>query len=568
MDTQEPFAIASAVACLAKTPTGIGGFDAITLGGLPAGRPSLVCGRAGSGKTLFAMTFLVNGAVRFDEPGVFMSFEETSGDLAQNVASLGYDLSTLVATKKLAMDYVRIERSEIEETGEYNLDGLFVRLGYAIQSIGAKRVVLDTLEALFAGLQNTGILRAELRRLFGWLKEQGVTAVITAEQGDGALTRHGLEEYVSDCVILLDNRVQSQISTRRLRVVKYRGSAHGSDECPFLIDAAGISVLPLTSAGLDHQARDERVPTGVAGLDAMLGGGGFYRGSSVLVSGMAGTGKSSLAAHFADAACRRGERCLYFAYEESPQQIVRNMRSIGIDLAPWLEGGLLRLEAARPSLYGLESHLSRVQRDIDLFQPASVIIDPISSLQGDWVDLHAVLLRMVDLVKARGITSLMTSLVAGDDRVNSTDQGISSLMDTWLSLTNIELNGERNRGLYVLKSRGMKHSNQIREFMLTDEGIRLVEAYLGPAGMLTGSARLAQEAVEKSAARRREQDLDRKRREIADRRRTIEREMSDLQVTLAGADDDLAMLLEQEATRDQGQVADRMAMAIQRKVQP
>lgn len=552
---------------LAKMPTGIHGFDAITFGGLPAGRPSLVCGRAGSGKTLFAMTFLVNGAVRFDQPGVFMSFEETSQDLAENVASLGYDLSALVAAGKLATDYVRIERSEIEETGEYNLDGLFVRLGYAIQSVGAKRVVLDTLEALFAGLQNTGIMRAELRRLFGWLKEQGVTAVITAEQGDGGLTRHGLEEYVSDCVILLDNRIQNQISTRRLRVVKYRGSAHGSDEVPFLIDTAGISVLPVTSAGLDHQALDERVPTGVAGLDAMLGGGGFYRGSSVLVSGMAGTGKSSLAAHFADAACRRGERCLYFAYEESPQQILRNMRSIGIDLAPWVEGGLLRLEAARPSLYGLETHLSRVQRDIDLFQPASVVIDPFSSLRGDRADLQAMLLRMVDLVKARGITALMTSLVTAEDRVNNTDQGISSLMDTWLSLTNIEFNGERNRGLYVLKSRGMKHSNQIREFILTDEGIRLVEAYLGPAGVLTGSARLAQEAAENWDARQHEQDLDCRRREIANRGRAIERQIADLQAMLEGENEELARLVEQEAAREQGWAADRRAMAIRRKVQ-
>jgi circadian clock protein KaiC len=352
-----------------------------------------------------------------------------------------------------------------------------------------------------------------------------------------------------------------------LRVVKYRGSAHGSDEVPFLIDTAGISVLPVTSAGLDHQALDERVPTGVAGLDAMLGGGGFYRGSSVLVSGMAGTGKSSLAAHFADAACRRGERCLYFAYEESPQQILRNMRSIGIDLAPWVEGGLLRLEAARPSLYGLETHLSRVQRDIDLFQPASVIIDPFSSLRGDRADLQAMLLRMVDLVKARGITALMTSLVTAEDRVNNTDQGISSLMDTWLSLTNMEFNGERNRGLYVLKSRGMKHSNQIREFILTDEGIRLMKAYVGPAGVLTGSARLAQEAAENWDARQHEQDLGRKRREIANRGRAIERQIADLQAMLEGENEELSRLVEQEAAREQGWAADRRAMAIRRKVQ-
>ncbi len=549
---------------LAKTPTGISGFDELTFGGLPAGRPSLVCGRAGAGKTLFAMTFLVNGAVRFNEPGVFMSFEETGEDLAQNVASLSFDVPGLVAANKLAIDYVRIERSEIEETGDYNLEGLFVRLGYAIKSVGATRVVLDTVEALFGGLKNTAILRAELRRLFGWLKAQGVTALITAEQGSGTFSRHGLEEYVSDCVILLDNRVQNQVSTRRLRVVKYRGSMHGADEYPFLIDADGISVLPVTSAGLEHQAFDELVPTGVAGLDAMLGGGGFYRGSSVLVSGAAGTGKTSLAAHFVDAACRRGERCLYFAYEESPPQIMRNMRSIGIDLASWAGRGLLRFEAARPSLYGLEMHLARIQHDIDRFQPASVVIDPFSSLRGDAVELHAMLLRVVDLLKTRGITALMTNLVADEDKVNNTVRGISSLMDTWLSLTNLELNGERNRGLYVLKSRGMNHSNQIREFLLTGDGIRLVDAYLGPAGVLTGSARLAQEAAEARAARQHAQELDRRQREIARRRAAIERQIADLQVALEREDDDLSRLFEQEAAREQGQAADRAAMARQR----
>ena len=494
-------AVSDDTACsLTKTPTGIAGFDSLTFGGLPTGRTSLVCGRAGSGKTLFAMTFLVKGAVEFNQPGVFMSFEETGEDLAQNVASLGFDLPSLVAANRLVMDHVRIERSEITETGDYDLEGLFVRLGYAIRRVGATRVVLDTVEALFGGLLNTAVLRAELRRLFGWLKTQGVTAVITAEQGDGGVTRQGLEEYVSDCVILLDNRVQGQVSTRRLRVVKYRGSAHGADEYPFLIDAEGISVLPVTSAGLDHQASSERVPTGVTELDAMLGGGGFYRGSSVLLSGAAGTGKSSMAAHFVHAACRRGERCIYFAYEESPAQLVRNMRSVGIDLAPSAEAGLLRFEAARPSLYGLEMHLARIQHNIDRFQPSVVVVDPLSSLRGDATDLYAMLLRVVDMLKARGITALMTNFVHGDEGVDSTDRGISSLMDTWLSLTNIELNGERNRGLYVLKSRGMRHSNQVREFLLTDNGIRLVEAYLGPAGVLTGSARLAQEAAEQAAA--------------------------------------------------------------------
>jgi circadian clock protein KaiC len=559
---------ASATAALGKTPTGIHGFDAITFGGLPTGRPSLLCGGAGSGKTLFAMSFLVHGATQYDEPGVFMSFEETSQDLAQNMASLDFDIPGLVAANKLAMDYVRIERGEIEETGEYDLEGLFVRLGYAIDSVGAKRVVLDTLEALFAGLDDAAVLRAELRRLFGWLKARGVTAVITAEQGGGALSRQGLEEYVSDCVILLENRVQNQISTRRLRVVKYRGSAHGGDEYPFLIEAHGISVLPLTSAGLDHQALEERVPSGVRGLDAMLGGGGFYRGSSVLISGSAGTGKSSLSAHFAAAACQRGERCLYFAYEESPSQIVRNMRSIGVELAPWAERGLLRFEAARPSLYGLETHLARIQRDIDNFDPASVIIDPFSSLRGDWTDLHSMLLRMVDMLKARGITAVMTNLVSSTEKVNNTDQAISSLMDTWLSLTNIEFNGERNRGLYVLKSRGMKHSNQIREFVLTEHGIDLVEAYLGPAGVLTGSARLAQEAAEMLAARRDAEESERAQREIAVRRQTIERQIADLRVALEGEDEKLAGLRKLEAERKQMSAANRAAMAVRRGVGP
>ena len=558
-------AVSDDTACsLTKTPTGIAGFDSLTFGGLPTGRTSLVCGRAGSGKTLFAMTFLVKGAVEFNQPGVFMSFEETGEDLAQNVASLGFDLPSLVAANRLVMDHVRIERSEITETGDYDLEGLFVRLGYAIRRVGATRVVLDTVEALFGGLLNTAVLRAELRRLFGWLKTQGVTAVITAEQGDGGVTRQGLEEYVSDCVILLDNRVQGQVSTRRLRVVKYRGSAHGADEYPFLIDAEGISVLPVTSAGLDHQASSERVPTGVTELDAMLGGGGFYRGSSVLLSGAAGTGKSSMAAHFVHAACRRGERCIYFAYEESPAQLVRNMRSVGIDLAPSAEAGLLRFEAARPSLYGLEMHLARIQHNIDRFQPSVVVVDPLSSLRGDATDLYAMLLRVVDMLKARGITALMTNFVHGDEGVDSTDRGISSLMDTWLSLTNIELNGERNRGLYVLKSRGMRHSNQVREFLLTDNGIRLVEAYLGPAGVLTGSARLAQEAAEQAAARQHKLELERRHREIALRQRSIERQIADLQLALEGENKDLALLLDQEAAREQGVLADRRAMAIRR----
>src|SRR6201990_977368 len=379
---------------LPKTPTGIGGLDDLTLGGLPSGRPTLLCGSAGCGKTLFGVTFLVNGVNRFGEPGVFMSFEEREKDLVANVNSLGFDIDALIAEKKLMVDYVRVERAEIEESGEYDLEVLFVRLGHAIDTVGAKRVVLDTIEALFSGLADTSILRAELRRLFGWLKDKGVTAIITAERGEGQLTRFGIEEYVSDCVILLDNRVQEQIVTRRLRVVKYRGSAHGTDEYPFLIDDEGISVLPITSAGLGHAISDNPVPTGVKDLDAMLGLGGYYKGSSVLISGLAGTGKSTFGAAFADAACDRGERSLYFAFEESPDQVVRNMRSVGIDLKKHLKSGRLKFEAARPTLFGFEMHLARMNRDIEQFKPATIIVDPISAFRGPTTEIHATLVRL------------------------------------------------------------------------------------------------------------------------------------------------------------------------------
>ncbi len=551
---------------LRKTATGISGFDTITAGGLPAGRPTLICGGAGCGKTLFAMTFLVNGATVFDEPGVFMSFEESTEDLARNVASLGYDLPTLVADGKITMDHVRLERSEIEETGDYDLEGLFVRLGYAIRTIGARRVVLDTLEALFAGLQNTAVLRAELRRLFGWLKDQGVTAVITAETGGGELTRHGLEEYVSDCVVLLNHRLQNGIATRRLRVVKYRGSAHGTNEYPFLVDEQGISVLPVTAAGLEHEVDEGRVSTGIAGLDAMFGAGGVYRGSSILVSGKAGTGKTSIASHFVEAACCRGERCIYFAFEEGPQQIIRNMRSIGIDLAPWVESGLLRFEAARPSLYGLEMHLARMQRDIDAVAPSVVVLDPISSLRGDPTDIHATLLRMVDLLKSRGITAVATNLVSGDYVVDSTELDMSSLMDTWLSLINLEGNGERNRGLYVLKSRGMSHSNQIREFRMSHDGVQLLEPYIGPAGVLIGSARAAQEAQGRREAERHSQEVDRRTRELTRKREATERQIADLHAVLEADQEELRQLVAHETQQEMATRADRQAMSAQRSV--
>jgi len=554
---------AGAARALAKARTGISGLDEVTFGGLPAGRPTLICGGPGCGKTLLATTFLVNGTVMFNEPGVFVSFEETSDDLIKNVASLGYDLGALVAQKKIAIDFVRVERSEIEETGEYDLEGLFVRLDYAIKSVGAKRVVLDTLEMLFAGLGDTQILRAEIRRLFAWLKQRDVTAIITAEQGEGAMTRYGIEEYVSDCVFLLDNRVSDQITTRRLRVVKYRGSAHGTNEYPFLIDAQGVSVLPVTSAGLAHAASDEVISTGIPGLNQMLGAGGFYKGTSILVSGTAGTGKTSLAANFIEAVCARGERCLYFAFEESPAQIVRNMRSIGLDLQPRVDAGLLRFEAARPSLFGLEMHLARMYREIEEFAPAAAVLDPISALRGETGDVHSMLLRVIDLLKSRGITAFLTNLLSVEG-MDKSDAGMSSLMDTWLSLVQLETNGERNRGIYVLKSRGMNHSNQIREYQLTSQGVKLVDAYLGGSGVLTGSARIAQEMVDAASSLRRTQDNERKQRDIQRKRAALERQIAELRAELESEEEEARKSLQHDEELEKRLQAERRAMAIQR----
>lgn len=460
---------------LGKTATGIRGLDEITHGGLPRGRPTLVCGGPGSGKTLFALTFLVNGITHCDEPGVLMTFEENAEEIATDVASLGFDLPQLIAAGKLAVDYVRVERSEIEETGAYDLEGLFVRLNWAIESVGARRVVLDTLESLFAGLTDAGILRAELRRLFRWLKDKGVTTVITGERGDGLLTKQGLEEYVSDAVILLDHRVHDQVSTRRLRVVKYRGSYHGTNEYPFLIDATGISVLPVSSLALAHAASLERISAGIPHLDGMFGGKGYYRGSTVLVSGLAGTGKTSLAAHFVDAACRRGERCLYFLFEESPQQLLRNMRSIGIDLEPWVAAGLLQVHADRPSRYGLETHLATMHQLVADFKPTVTVLDPVTNLMtvGTFADVQAMLTRMIDHLKTENITALLTSLTPGVTDIERTETSISSLMDTWIVLANEDIGGHHRRGLYVLKSRGMAHSNELREFVLTNQGLEV-----------------------------------------------------------------------------------------------
>lgn len=517
---------------LPKCPTGIQGLDEITGGGLPRGRPTLICGGAGCGKTLFAAEFLVRGAVQFGEPGVFMSFEETETELTANVASLGFDLAGLVRQKKLLLEHVHVERSEITETGEYDLEGLFVRLNHAIDSIGAKRVVLDTLEALFAGIPNEAILRAELRRLFRWLKDKGVTSVITAERerDNEQLTRHGLEEYVSDCVILLDHRVHDQIATRHLRVVKYRGALHGTNEFPFLIGDDGLSVLPITSLGLTHTVSNERIVTGIPRLDAMLGGRGFFRGSSILLTGTPGTGKTIIAANFAQAASRRGERVLFFSFEESPNQIIRNMHSIGLRLEPLVKQGLLRFHSARPSLYGLEMHLATMFKEIATFKPDVVIVDPITSLMDSGTDSETkgMITRLVDFLKAGQVTSLFTSLTQSGHALQQSEAAMSSLMDSWLLLQDFEGNGERNRVLYVLKARGMAHSNQIREFLISDRGIDLVDAYIGASGVLTGSARAAQDSLEKAAVLAGQQEAAQLKREVERKRTALERQIKSL----------------------------------------
>jgi circadian clock protein KaiC len=552
---------------LPKAPTGIQGLDEITGGGLPKGRPTLVCGSAGCGKTLLAMEFLVRGARQFNEPGVFMAFEETAEELTQNVASLDFDLKDLIARKKIVLDFVYIERSEIEETGEYDLEGLFIRLGQAIDSIGAKRVVLDTIESLFAGLPNPLILRAELRRLFRWLKDKGVTAVITGEHGEGTLMRQGLEEYVSDCVILLDHRASDLVSSRLLRIIKYRGSTHGTNDYPFLIDESGISVLPITSLGLLHIASSERIPTGIARLDAMLGGAGYYRGSSVLVSGTAGTGKSSLAAHFAEAACRRGERALYFTFEESASQIMRNMRSIGIDLEPWVKKGLLRFQATRPTLFGLEMHLTTMHKTVNAFKPQVVIVDSLNSfvIGGNETSVKMMLVRLVDFLKMKQITGFFTNLTSDGGALKQIEVAISSLIDTWLILRDIETGGERNRGLYVVKSRGMAVSNQIREFLLTDHGVELRDVYVGPSNVLAGSARLAQEAQEQAAQAVRKQEVEQRQLELERKRKALEAKIAALRAEFEAQEAESLRIIGQEQIQEAQLAQERVDMGQSRK---
>ena len=548
---------------LKKCPTGIKGLDEITQGGLPQGRPTLVCGDTGCGKTLLAMEFLVRGATEYQEPGVFISFEETSEELVQNYASLGADLNGLIDRKMLLLDYMHVERREFEETGDYDLEGLFIRIGYAIDSIGAKRVAIDTIEVLFSGFSNEALLRSELRRLFRFLKDKGVTAVITGEKGERTLTRFGLEEYVADCVILLSHSVNEQIATRRLRVVKYRGSKHSTNEYPFLIGGQGFSIMPISSIDLDHAASSERVSTGIPRLDTMLGGKGFFRGSSILITGTAGTGKSSMAAHFVDAACRRGERCIYFAFQESRNQIIRNMRSIGINLEQWANQGLLEFHISRPTLYGLEMHLVTMHKAIESFNPDIVVIDPISNLAAAATEreVEAMLSRLIDFLKDKEITSLCTDLSA-DGRIQEfTEVGISSLMDSWLLLQAYEGSGERNRLLYILKSRGMEHSNQVREFLLTNNGAQLEDVYIGSGEVLTGAARANQESRDTAERLERELQINTKMNNFEKKKELMQAQVAALHTSMEVENNELQMFIDSEKLRRDASTADVLAMS-------
>lgn len=555
-------------AALAKCPTGIRGFDQVAFGGLPRGRPTLICGGAGTGKTLFGLEFLVRGATEFGEAGVFVTFEERPLDLAKNTASLGFDLKRLVARKKIVIDQIMIDRNQILETGEYNLDGLFIRLGAAIDAVGAKRVVLDTIESLFGALSNLGVLRAELRRLFEWLKDKGVTTLVTGERGEGSMTRHGLEEYVSDCVILLDQRVTEQVATRRLRIVKYRGSLHGTNEYPFLIDETGFFILPITTVALDYPAPRQFISTGISGLDEMMGGKGVFRASTVLVSGMAGTGKTSLAAHFVEAACRRRERCLFFCFEESPAQLVRDMGSIGIDLERSVKSGLLRFFAARPATFGLEMHISMMLKHVEELRPRVVVLDPISSFEsgGTANDASLMLMRMIDLLKSRGITALLTSLTAAGEAAEQTGVGISSLIDTWVLVRNFEQGGERTRAIQVLKARGIKHSNQIRELRITDRGVSLDDIYVGPDGVLVGSARKLQEMRDRAAAVVSRQDIAQKKDELARKRKVLKARMAEIESSYQAQIHGIERAIVQEQARQHDVVAGRYVLASERQL--
>ncbi len=549
--------LTSTQAGVEKAPSGITGFDQITDGGLPRGRATLVCGGPGSGKTIFAAEFIVRGT-ELGEPGVFVTFEESVTDLTRNVAGLGFDLDRLQREKQVAVDYVHLDPSEIEEAGGYSLDGLFVRLDHAIKSVGAKRIAIDTIEVLFGGLQDQSALRSETQRLFRWLKERGLTAVITGEAGKDTLTRQGLEEYVSDCVVVLTQNVLDQASTRYMRIVKYRGSTHGTNEYPFLIDESGISVVPATSLQLDYEVSSDRVSTGIPALDGMLGGAGYFRSSAILVSGSAGTGKSIIAANLMDATCRRGERCMMFAFEESPAQIERNMRAIGLDLAKWQKQGLLEIRATRPSFYGLEMHLVSMHKAISTFKPHAVVLDPISSLMnsGTSQQVKAMLIRLFDWLKTQNITGLVTYLTTPSSGAH-TDVGISSLIDTWLEVRDLEHAGERNRTLYLLKSRGMNHSNQVRELLISTRGVELADVYAGPEGVLLGSAKAAEAKRRERESQRGQEAIARQERALELKRATIEGQIAALRAELEAHESDVRRQLQQEHDSMASALSDR-----------
>ncbi len=548
---------------LAKCPSGIVGLDEITYGGLPRGRPTLICGGPGCGKTLFGIEFLVRGVRDFGENGVFMSFEENAKELTENVASLAFDLGALERKNKLAIDYVHVDRNELQAIGDYDLEGLFLRLQQMIERVGAKRVVLDTLETLFGGIGNAAILRSELRRLFRWLKDAGMTAVITAERGEASLTRLGLEEYVSDCVILLDHRVDQQNTTRSLRVIKYRGSVHGTNEYPFLIDSDGISVLPITSLGLNAKASVERTTTGVPRLDEMLGGKGYFRGSTILLSGSAGAGKTSIAASLAVATCLAGQRCLYFAYEESVSQLTRNMHSIGLDLQPHLDSGLLRVISARPYLYGLEMHLVQIHKLVTEFDPAVVIVDPVTNLSstGSLVEMRSMMTRLIDFLKNGGITGCFTALTEGKRLSEDGEGGVSSLIDTWIVVRAVEVGGERNRLLTIVKSRGMAHSNQTSEFVLTKKGLHLLDTSIGAAGVLTGSARLADELNQAQMRQQRSHEISVRKAAIDRKRQSLEAQLLALKADCDAEALKVEELTQQEAIDERRLVAHNEQLA-------
>ena len=553
---------------LPKALTGIEGLDIITNGGLPKGRATLICGGTGTGKTLLAMEFLLRGAMQYNEPGVFMAFEESTNDLITNVVSIGFDLDGLIASKKIVVDFVYIDQYEIVEAGEYNLDALFIRLGAAIDSIGAKRVVLDTIESLFSNLPNPAVLRAELRRLFRWLKEKGVTAVITGEGGTDTLSRHGIEEYVSDCVINVTVSIEERVASRRLRIVKYRGSSHGSNDYPFVIDGDGISLIPVTSARLEHKVSYTRVSSGIQRLDAMLGGNGFFEDSVIMISGSPGTGKTTFLAHFADAACRRNERVVYFSFEESSDQIIRNMRSVGLNLDHWVKKGLLVMECRRITQYGLDMHLLLAQKLIAEYTPKVVIMDPVTSFDdiANTSDVKRIVMKFVDLMKSLGITIVFGSLTPSEVQSDSSSVNISSIIDSWILLRDLESNGERSRAIYVLKSRGMSHSNQVREFLMTDHGIEICDVYIGTGGVATGGARLNMLAQEKALGLKLQEEIELRQFDLENKRSILDSRIAAMRAEFAAQEASNLKMIAQEKNRQAQLSTDRAAMGKIRNV--